>query len=68
MRPDRVVLFQPMIDDRPGLRHRAEPISIQAGRPQDRVEAFVVRVLPRAPRFDVVRVYVPVLEPVLHVP
>lgn len=43
-------------------------LTIQAGRPKDRVEAFVVRVLPGAARFDVVRIDVLVLEPVLQVP
>ena len=53
MRPDGVVLFEPVIDHHPGLGHRAEQPAVQIGSAKDGIKTFVVRVLPRTARVDV---------------
>lgn len=54
MWPDGVVLLEPMMDHYPGLSQRGEQPVVQTSDANDRVEAFIVCVLPRTARIDVV--------------
>lgn len=68
MRPDRVVLVKPAVDNDSGFGHVTEQASIEARRSKNRFEALVIGVLPRAARIDVMRVDVLLPEPVPHIP
>ena len=53
MRPDVVVLFEPLIDDGLGLSCCCEPFSVKHFTTQRSVEAFVVAILPGRAGIDV---------------
>ena len=50
MRPDRVVVLAPVLDQRFGLLEGVEDLAVEQLMPELPVEAFVVAVLPGAPR------------------
>ena len=65
MRPDRVVLLQPLIDDDFGFCQRTEKATIQASCSKDRIEALAIPVLPRTTGINVMSIDVLFLEPFL---
>jgi len=52
MRPDMVVLFEPLIDDGLGLSGCAKPFGIENFSAKRAVEALIVSVLPGRPGID----------------
>ena len=62
---NRVVFDQPLSDDSSGLDERFERPPVQTSRSKNAVEAFVVGVLPRAARVDVVRSHRTLRQPAL---
>jgi len=47
MRPDMIVLFEPLIDDSLGLADSAKPFGVENLSTKGSVEALIVAVLPR---------------------
>ena len=66
MLTDRVVLFQPVIDDDPGLVQFIDQATVKARYSKNRIETFSITVLPRTVRIDVMCIDVLFLEPFLH--
>ena len=55
MRPDVVVLFEPLIDDGLRLSGCCEPFGVENFATQRSVKALIVSVLPRGARIDINR-------------
>lgn len=52
MRPDLIVLLEPLVDDGLSLTCCAKPFSVQKFPAESAVEALIVSVLPGRPRID----------------
>jgi len=63
VRPDRVVVASPPLDDDLRLLERVEDLAVEQLVPELAIEAFVVAVLPRAARLDVKRLHAYALQP-----
>jgi hypothetical protein len=66
MRPDMVVLFEPLIDDGLCLSCSCKPFGVKNFTTQCAVEAFVIPVLPRRSWIDIDRLYADFVKPVLE--
>ena len=68
MRPDRVVLIAPLLDDDGGFFQAVEDFSVEAFVAQLTVEGLAIAVLPRAARFNIKRLRSQPCEPAAHDP
>src|SRR5271169_2580512 len=66
MRPDRVVLIAPLLDDDGGFLQAVEDFSVEAFVAQLAIKRFTVAVLPRTSGFDVERLGAKCCEPAAH--
>ena len=66
MRPDRVVLIAPLLNDDARFLQAVEDFSVEAFVPQLAVEGLAIAVLPRAARFNVERPGAKRCEPGAH--